>query len=326
MKPDPYDVLVVGGGPVGLYAGYRASLLGLTAHVVDKGRKWGRAFHVPRYPNLPMNGGRSGRELIDGLRRRIKDRPGCTIDDFVRVDGVERKDGILRLDGIHHPSGSPRSYASRAVMLATGVVDRQPIIGGDIRNIFPHANKGLMCYCEICDGFLADGKEVAVVGAGDMALHLALDLANFGARTVSILTHGKSLLEGDEDTAENRELVRDLRDNGLVISEEEIASVFGAEEGFFGVRLAGGRELRYAMAFSAMGMYHINNDLAVQMGGQTDAQGYVVVDEECRVLDHDGLAIEGLYAIGDINYNWNQVMIGFGDADRAVIHAWSKYL
>jgi len=36
-------------------------------------------------------------------------------------------------------------------------------------------------------------------------------------------------------------------------------------------------------------------------------------------------SIPGLYAVGDINYNWNQVVIGFGDAERAVIHAFVEY-
>jgi thioredoxin reductase (NADPH) len=322
---DPYEVLVIGGGPVGLYAALRGTFLHLRVHLVDKGRKWGRGFHVARYHNLPAHlSGTSGKDIISRLRKDLAERDLATRDDFVTVQGIERGDDSFKIDAEHHPTGTPRTYASRTVVLATGVVDRQPIIGGEMKNIFPHANKGIFCYCEICDGHLAKGKNVAVVGHGKQAAQKALTLTEFGSRKMTILTHGQELF--GEDDEETRALRGELASQKVEVLDGTIASLFGAEEGFFGVRLQGGREIRYDLGFSGLGMYKINADLAIMLGGQTDEKGYVVVDGDCRVLDQEGVPIPGLYAIGDVNYNWNQLLIGFGDADRAIVHTWAEYL
>ena len=329
MEETPYDVAVVGGGPVGLYAALRAALLNLRVHVLDKGRKWSRGFRVPSYHNFPTYlEGISGKEVISRLRSQLAlHRDLATIDDFVIVERIRKNGKGFRLEGTHHPTGSKRQYASKAVVLATGVVDKQPMIGGKLETIFPYANKGLICYCEICDGHLARGKDVAVFGSSRKAALTALDILYFDARNVSVLTNGKEIFEGEKLSPKDRRgLLSKLSSKNIGVFTEEIASLFGVEENFLGVKLLGGRELRFDISFSALGMYKINNDLAVMLGGATDEEGYVLVDDDCRVLDAKGKPITGLYAIGDVNQNWNQVMAGFGDADRAVIHAWSAYL
>ncbi len=329
MEDQAYDVLVVGGGPVGLYAGFRAALLNLRVHIVDKGGKWGRGHFVPNFHNLPAHpGGISGRDLNSQLRRRLAEQADyASMDDFVVGRHLERSEGLYVLKAVHHPSGEDRRYVSRVVIIATGIVDRQPMIGGDIRPVFPYANKGIICYCEICDGYLARGKDVAVVGHGKIAALIALDLLQFQARKVTILTNGKNLFEGDDmQPGEKDELAARLRSKYVDVIGPEIEGLFGLDRRLFGVRLGGGSEASFDLAFSAMGIYRVNNELAVSMGGKTDEAGYIVVDENCRVVTAAGEPIPGLYAVGDVNYNWNQVLIGFGDADRAVIHAWSSYL
>jgi thioredoxin reductase (NADPH) len=213
------------------------------------------------------------------------------------------------------------------VVLATGVADRQPVIGGKLETVFPYANKGMVCYCEICDGHLTKGKDVAVIGSDKKAALTALDILYFNAKSVSILTHGKGLFEGQKISArDRRDLLSRLSSKNVTVFTEEIASLFGVQENFLGVKLLGGRELKFDISFSALGIYRINNDLAVMLGGATDEEGYVQVDDDCRILDGKRKPIPGFYAVGDVNQNWNQLMAGFGDADRAVIHAWSAYL
>jgi len=314
---------------VGLYAALRAALLNLRVHVVDKGRKWSRGFHVPSYHNFPTYPeGISGKEVISRLRSQLAGRRDlATIDDFVIIQRIERRSDGFRLEGTHHPTGTGRQYTARAAVLATGVSDRQLVIGGKLETVFPYANKGLICYCEICDGHLVKGRDVAVIGSNKKAALTALDMLAFEAGSVSILTHGKQFLEGEKLSARaKRDLVGKLASNNITVFDDEIESLSGITEGFFGVRLHGGKELRFGISFSALGMYKVNSDLAVMLGAATDEEGYVLVDDDCRVLDDRNKPIPGFYAIGDVNQNWNQIMAGFGDADRAVIHAWSAYL
>jgi thioredoxin reductase (NADPH) len=323
-----YDVVVVGGGPVGLYAGFRSALLLLRTHVVDKGRKWSRGYHVPMYHTVPTHPeGMAGKDLINQLRKGLDlHKNYVSIDDFVTIEAITRHDDLFVLKGIHHPTKHERTYTSRVVFLATGVVDRQPLIDGELTPILPYANNRLLCYCVLCDSFLVPGKDAAVIGNGKTTLLTALDLLSFKATKVTILTHGTALIKNEAETEETTALKKKLTSNGVDVVTDEILSLFGLKDHQFGVRLANGREMLFDIAFSAMGFHKINNDLAIMLGGTIDDTGYVIIDDDSRVLDADDRPIPGLYAIGDVTTNWNQLMTGFGDADKAIIHAWANYL
>ena len=328
MSEDPYDLVVVGGGPVGLYAGLRSALLFLRVKVVDKGRKWSRGFYVPMYHNIPTNvEGMTGRDVINQLRKSIAQHMDyASIDDSVTIETITRDSDLFVLKGTHQPTKGERTYISRVVVLATGVVDKQPIIGGELKTVFPYANSQLLCYCVLCDGFLANGKDVAVIGNGKIAVLTALDLIHFKAKKVTILTHGTELFDNGDELKETEGLKRQLSTAGVDVVTEEIKSLLGVEENLFGVRLADGGEMIFGIAFSAMGFYKKNNDLAIMLRGEVDETGDIIIDGNCRVLDKGDNPIPGLYAVGDITQNWKQLMIGFGDADRAIIHAWANYL
>ncbi len=330
VSEEPYDVVVVGGGPVGLYAALRGALLLLRVHVVDKGPKWCRGFHVPNYADFPTYPeGIAGKDVLRQLKKSLDlHRDYASIDNFVTIEAITRNGEFYTLKGTHNPTKSERTYRSRVIVLATGVVDRQPIIGETIKTVFPYANKQLLCYCAICDGHLATGKDVAIIGGGKLAALTALDLTHFNAKKITILTNGEELFHPkDENEAEEaRDLKEKLQLEEIDAVTDKIESLFGAEENLFGARLTDGKEKTFGIAFSAMGFYKINSELATMLGGQLDETGSIVVDGDCRVLDEEDKPIPGLYAAGDVTADWNLLMIGLGDAEKAIVHAWAEYL
>jgi thioredoxin reductase (NADPH) len=277
---------------------------------------------VPTHPE-----GMAGKDLINQLRKGLDiHKDYVSIDDFVTIEAIKRHDDLFVLKGIHHPTNDERTYTSRVVVLATGVVDKQPLIGGELAPILPYANNRLLCYCVLCDGFHVTGKNATVIGNGKTAMLTALDLLYFKATKVTILTHGTDLFNKEAETEEAKALKKRLTLNGVDVVTDEIVSLFGLEDHQFGVRLASGREMLFGIAFSAMGFHKINNDLVVMLGGTIDDTGYVIIDDDSRVLTNNDRPIPGLYAVGDVTTNWNQLMTGFGDADKAIINAWANYL
>jgi thioredoxin reductase (NADPH) len=325
LENEVYDFIVVGGGPVGLHAGLKAALLNHTALVLDKGRKWCRVWFVPRIDNIPgFPDGVSGADLVNSGRDALK-KYGKKVEvkDFFEVKSIEKGE-TFKVKALNNRTDRTEIFQSKAVILATGVSDQQPTIQGSIEHIFPYAGKGLVHYCMFCDGHMMTGQNVAVFGHTKFAVNTAVDLNWFEAKSVTILTNGKEMFEGEDlNEIEKKEQSDRLADHEVDMITTEIASLFGLDDNVLGVKFTDGSERKFETGMSALGVYRINNELAALLGGKLDEEGYVVIDSDSRVLDSTGNPIEGLYAAGDVANDWNQIPIGFGHAERAAIHAYS---
>ncbi len=322
---DIYDFIIVGGGPVGLHAGLKAALLNQTALVLDKGRKWCRVWFVPRIDNVPgFPDGVSGAELVRAGRNALgKYEKKVKLNDFFEVEKIEKHERF-KVKALNKRTNRTEVFESKSVVLATGVVDRQPEIEGSIRHILPYANKGLVHYCLFCDGHMMTGQDVAVLGHEKLAVDTASDLDWFDAKSITIVTNGKEMLEGQAiNEVEKSEALNKMAELGVNIITDRITELFGLDDNFFGMKLSEGSERMFDAGMIALGLYKINNGLATMLGGQLDAEGYVITDSDCRVLDKEENPIEGLYAVGDVKNEWNQIVIGYGDAERAIIHAYA---
>jgi thioredoxin reductase (NADPH) len=325
LEDEVYDFIVVGGGPVGLHAGLKAALLNHTALVLDKGRKWCRVWFVPRIDNIPgFPEGISGADLVNSGREALKKYgKKVQLKDFLEVKSIEKEE-TYKVKALNNRTNRTEVFESKAVILATGISDNQLQIEGSIQHILPYAGKGLVHYCMFCDGHQMTGQDIAVFGHNKFAVNTAMDLNWFEARSVTILTNGKEMFEGEDiDEIEKKEIRDKLADQEVDIITTEIGSLFGLDDDVLGLKFTDGSERTFDAGMSALGVYRINNELAALLGGKLDKEGYVVIDSDSRVLDNSGNPIKGLYAAGDVTNDWNQIPIGFGHAERAAIHAYS---
>jgi thioredoxin reductase (NADPH) len=328
LEDEVYDFIVVGGGPVGLHAGLKAALLNHTALVLDKGRKWCRVWFVPRIDNIPgFPDGVSGAQLVNSGREALKKYPNkVDLKDFMEVKSIERGE-TFKVKALNSRSNRTEVFQSKAVILATGVSDQQLSIDGSIQPIMPYAGKGLVHYCMFCDGHMMTGQDVAVFGHTKFAVNTAVDLHWFDAKFATILTNGKEMFDGESlDEIQKREQMERLAEHEVEIVTTEISELFGQDDNVLGVKFKDGSEKTFDAGMSALGVYRINNELAALLGGKLDKDGYVVIDSDSRVLDASGNPIKGLYAAGDVTYDWNQIPIGYGHAERAAIHAYGYLL
>ncbi len=323
---DRYDVVVLGGGHAGLQAGLKAGLLEHSAAIIDRGPKYSRSYYSPRMDNIPgFPNGVSGHALLDQQIAAVRSQESL-VGYFTpaRAVGAERTDDGYRvtfewLKQMHTTTG-------RALVLALGVVDRISEVGGKIDPIFPWANQGIVDFCIICDGHTLPEKTVGVLGSDAFAARTALDLLHFRPKSVELLTHGQRPL-AESPLSERETLTRALADHAVVVRESEIVGFDEIREKRFGVRFADGSHASYDKGFSALGWYDMHAAIPRSLGGRFDRDGYVVTDEDCRVLaDATGEPIPGLYCVGDLRNGWNQIPEAWATAERAVIHAWAEYL
>ncbi|MGI0132703.1 MAG: NAD(P)/FAD-dependent oxidoreductase [Thermoplasmata archaeon] len=323
---DRYDIVVVGGGHAGLQAGLKASLLHHTAAVIDRGPKYSRSYYAPRMDNIPgFPEGISGHALLDlqvGALRRAEERVGYFTP--ARVASVEPSDAGFSVT--FEWLKQSLVARSKAVILAMGVVDRIPVVGGRIDPIFPWANFALVDFCLLCDGHEMPGKSIAVIGHDGFAARLALDLLHFAPRSVEILTHGRPFL-AEEPPAEREELERRLAAAGIGHVDAEMVGFDGIREKRFYVRFEDGTVREYDRGFSGLGWYDLHAEIPRRLGARFDRDGFVVTDEDCRVIDGaTGGPIPGLYCVGDQRNGWNQIPEAWATAERAVVHAYASYL
>jgi thioredoxin reductase (NADPH) len=172
MSMENVDVAVIGGGGAGAMA-YLRSVLNCDRTVLFMGDKTtsrrGRAMWVGEVDNIP------------GMHDSKRPILGTVKSTLAWIDGQETLKGIgtavkdvvtsIQRDGdrfiLNH--GADGALHARYVILATGIMDVQPEIGGSIEPIFPYANRGEAIYCVRCDGHRSLGHSLSVIGRNSTA-------------------------------------------------------------------------------------------------------------------------------------------------------------
>ena len=323
---EEYDFVVLGGGHAGLQAGLKAALLGYRAVIIDRGPKYSRSYYSPRMDNIPgFPEGVSGHGLLDQQIAAVR-KLDSQIDYVTpaRVTAAARED--RGFSATFEWLKQTRSTRGRVLVLALGVVDRIPEVEGKIDPIFPWANLGIVDFCVLCDGHTLPDRTVAVIGHDPFAARTALELLHFRPKSVEILTHGHPLLEGTP-AAESEPLRAELSARGIPHFEPAMVGFDEIRDKRFGVRFADGSHRSYDRGFSALGWYDMHHAIPSSLGCRFDADGYVVTDEDCRVIEATtGAVIPGLYCVGDLRNGWNQIPEAWATAERAVIHAYAELL
>lgn len=291
-------IIIIGAGPAGISAALYAARGNMDPLVINHGiGALEKAEKIENYYGLdhPL----SGRELFEtGLAQ-------------ARALGVRILDAqVLGVGGfdtfeVHTTEGD---FEAQSVILATGSKRAAPKIPG----VKEFEGKGVS-YCAVCDAFFYRGKEVAVLGDSDFALHEAEELANL-ASAVTIYTDGREprfsrehpipvntmkiqAIEGEEKVAGIR-----LETDMSVQEEGEIVPSFMPADGVF-------------VAIGTAG----STEIAKQMGAELTDKGHIKVDENMQTT------IPGLFAAGDCTGGLLQVAKAVYEGAQAGIEA-GKYI
>lgn len=177
---DPYDVLVVGGGPAGAAAAIYAARKGIrTALVAEKfGGQVQDTMGIENLISIPYT---EGPKLVSNMEQHVKEYD-------VDIISAQRAGSLASKDGYHQLTlESGGVLSSRTMILATGARWREMGVPGEAE----YKGKGV-AYCPHCDGPLFKGKRVAVIGGGNSGIEAAIDLAGL-VKEVTVLEFGDTL-------------------------------------------------------------------------------------------------------------------------------------
>lgn len=196
-----YDMIIIGSGPAGLAAAIYGQRAKLSVLVIEKQPMSGgqiiNTYDVDNYPGMPGVGGfelaMKFREHADGLGMQVVTAEVQSVEASSEVKKVVTNDG---------------TYESRTLVIATGATHRKLGVAGEDKL----SGMGVS-YCATCDGAFFRGKEVAVVGGGDVALEDALFLARVSSKVYLIhrrdAFRGAKTLQEKVMNTENIEIIWD---------------------------------------------------------------------------------------------------------------------
>ena len=251
---------IIGSGPAGVSAALYTARAGVDTTVLTRGPgALDRAELIQNYYGFaaPISGAELERQGIEGAKAvGVKfvttEAVGLTYTDKLTVE---------TLDG---------DYPADAVILATGASRATPRIPG-LAGLEGHG----VSYCATCDAFFYRGKDVAVVGSGEYALHEVQALLPVAASVTLLLNGAPPAAEFPPEVA---------------VRPEKIDAILG-EQKVTGVQLSGGDVVELAGVFVALGVAG-STALARKIGAAVE-NDRIVTDEKMQTT------VPGLYAAGD---------------------------
>ena len=254
------NIVIIGSGPAGVSAALYAVRAGVDTTILTKGPgALDRAEKIENYYGFaePISGAELERRSIENAKRLgvqfvTAEAVGLTYTDKLTVETVGA------------------DYLADAVILATGASRAVPRIPG-LAGLEGHG----VSFCAACDAFFYRGKDVAVLGSGEYALHEVQALLPV-AHSVSLLTNGAPL------TAQFPPEVK--------VYPQKVDAILG-EKVVTGMQLSGGETLAVSGVFVALGVAG-STALARKIGAAVDGNR-IVVDAAMQTT------VPGLYAAGD---------------------------
>ena len=302
--PIEADVVIIGAGPVGLFAVFELGLLDVKAHVIDILDKIGGQCaelypEKPIYdiPGLPVV---TGQQLTDQLMEQIKPF-GPTFHLGERIDELQRDGERFRL-----VTDRGTQFMTKVVVIAAGggsfTPKRPPLDGIEAyegKSVFYSVRK----MAEFMD------KDVLIVGGGDSALDWTLNLQPV-ARSVTLL-HRRDDFRGAPHSVEKmRQLVAEGKMRLMI---GQVTTLHGAD-GWLDAATVKTKDGEEKIPVTAMLPFF---GLTMKLGPIADwglhlEENLIPVDTEKFETSEPGI-----FAIGDINHypgKLKLILSGFHEA------------
>lgn len=296
---DPFDVLVVGGGPSGASAAIYAARKGIRTGIIAE-RFGGQVTETMGIENFISLKYTEGPKLAASLEEHVKEY-NIDIMKAMRAKRLEKKDFIE----VELENGAV--LKSKSVIISTGARWRNVGVPGEAE----FKNNGV-AYCPHCDGPLFKGKDIAVIGGGNSGIEAAIDLAGI-VKHVTVLEFMPEL----KADAVLQERVFSLP-NVTVHKNVQTKEITGTDKvnGITYIDRASGEEHHVELqgVFVQIGLVPNTDWLGDTV--ERNRMGEILVDS------HGATSLPGVFAAGDCtNSPYKQIIISMGSGANAALGA-----
>ncbi|TNE59036.1 MAG: NAD(P)/FAD-dependent oxidoreductase [Bacteroidetes bacterium] len=303
------DILIIGAGPVGLFAVFEAGLLKMRCHLIDILSQPGGQlteiypkkpiYDIPGYPSILAG------DLIDQLMKQIEPfKPGFTLGE--RAESVEKQaDGRWKVI-----TNKGRVHVAPVMFIAGGLGSFEPR-KPPIDNIVSYEGKGVDYFVRNPETYR--GKRIVIAGGGDSALDWTIYLAN-EVKSLTLI-HRRTEFRGALDSVEK---VRHLAASGKInlITNSQVVGLEGTD-----------KLDNVLVRHDSEGPSKLEADYFLPLFGLTPKLGPIADwglalergAVEVNTLDYS-TTVPGIFAVGDVNTypgKLKLILCGFHEATLA---------
>ena len=284
------DVLIIGAGPVGLFAVFELGLLDIKTHLVDILDKVGGQcaelypekpiYDIPGIPYI------TGHGLTEALMAQIKPfKPTFHLGEMVTT--LEKTgDPLFRV-----ATDRGKAFEAKVVVIGAGGGSFQPK-RPPITGIEPYEGKSVHYAVRKMDAFR--GKRLLIVGGGDSALDWTLNLLPIAQRVT--LVHRRDDFRGAPDSV--NKMREQVAKGAMDLKIGQVAALEGADGQLAAANIKGNDGALARVEIDAMLPFF---GLTMKLGPVADwglALEHDLIPVDTAAFE---TSVPGLFAIGDIN-------------------------
>ena len=303
-----YDTIIIGAGPAGAAAAVYAARKKLRTLLITE-EFGGQSIASSQIGNWIGEISITGEELANRLEKHVRAQKDIEIKAAEKVLKIsEMPDCTFEVK-----TDKNGTYQSKTLIVASGGRQKRLEVPGEEE----FDGKGV-AYCSTCDAPFFGGKDVAVVGSGNSALEVVIDLASY-ADKIYLLIRGDKL-KGDPVVEKKATPIPKLQ----IINHVEVEEILG-DKAVTGLRYREinsdeVKELEVNGVFVAIGVIP-NTDFVRNLVNMNEA-GEILVNFETAETSR-----KGVFAAGNVtNDPFKQNNIAVGDGVRAALSAYAYLL
>lgn len=282
------DVVIIGAGPVGLFAIFELGLLNISCHVIDNLDKPGGqcAELYPEKPiyDIPSRVSISGQELTDDLLAQAKPfKPVYHLSQQVeKIVKLESNEWLVM-------TNLNQTIQAKCVVIAAGAGSFVPR-KIPIKDIEKFEEKNILY--AVRNKSILEGKKLLIVGGGDSALDWTNELSKVS--NVTLMHRRKEFKASPDSVSKILELEKDKKINFLM---GQIQNIEGSDNGKIKIATKDNEEVTNFEVDYLLPFFGLKMELGpIANWGLNLDQNLIAVDTEKFET-----SVKSIFAIGDIN-------------------------
>ena len=282
------DVVIIGAGPVGLFAIFELGLLNISCHVIDNLDKPGGqcAELYPEKPiyDIPSRVSISGQELTDDLLAQAKPfKPVYHLSQQVeKIEKLESNEWLVM-------TNLNQTIQAKCIVIAAGAGSFVPR-KIPIKDIEKFEEKNILY--AVRNKSILEGKKLLIVGGGDSALDWTNELSKVS--NVTLIHRRKEFKASPDSVSKMLELEKDKKINFLM---GQIQNIEGLDNGKIKIATKDNEEVTNFEVDYLLPFFGLKMELGpIANWGLNLDQNLIAVDTEKFET-----SVKSIFAIGDIN-------------------------